>query len=152
MAIHTLNRCTARRFGRIGFTLTELMVVIAVAGVLALAGAATIVHSPRTSRESEGRAFLRHVGDQLQVYLNQNTVPLPTIGAAVVADYNAFQAFAGYRVDLEYYDTTPVTGMTITVSNGGLADGNTIVLRPRTGVQASILTATYNAGAWTITP
>lgn len=139
------------------FTLIELLMVLVLAGLLAVAGASQIMSDPRNSREREGRAFLRHLADQIGVYMNQSGPSAPTVP---IGDdqtlLNNFRSFAGFRTDLEYYNTTAgPTGLSINVRvNGPLATApaDHIIIRPKDPTKARTLTATYNGTTWVITP
>jgi prepilin-type N-terminal cleavage/methylation domain-containing protein/prepilin-type processing-associated H-X9-DG protein len=77
---NTSDLCERRERGVCGFTLTELLVVVAMLAVLSLTALPAMSHSKSTSRTARCSSNMRLWGQALQMYLADNRDHLPYFG------------------------------------------------------------------------
>ncbi len=71
---------------RKGFTLIELMIVVAIIGILAAIAIPNMVYTKKKAQLSSCKANLKSVATALDMYANDNQDIYPTAGASVAAD------------------------------------------------------------------
>lgn len=122
-----------KRFFKSGFTLVEVLVVIAILGILAAVGLASFTSSQMKGRDSQRKSDLKQISNALEIYYNDyNRYPTSSNGkiagcpvsSSTVCDWGIGQFTDGKTI---YLKTVPKDPTTLnyyyrTVTVGGAAN------------------------------
>ncbi len=128
----------AIRKNQAGFTLMEMMLVVAIIGILSVAGTVGFGAMIERSKEKEGRMFLQYISDEVTTYLQFS----PTF------DADDFKVFSGYREDLQFYDAA--TGLSFSFDGAALTNGGTITLAGTDGAPSMQAVYVEASSSWNI--